>query len=190
MIWHTTLCYPHPKKSSSEKSMEGIVGNRIFLHKLSDLVLSWYKWEFLPLAHIFLMWSPVTMQFGDITGVQLCWKSISLGWALRAHSLVSLPVSSSATCLQLSLCPLTFLLLITPISAMMNFYDFETMSPYKLYINCFSQCCFYQSNIKGTHIGWEHHISIRIHKHDGTCLQSQHSRVWGRKIEYEASLDI
>ena len=90
MIWHTTLCYPHPKKSSSEKSMEGIVGNRIFLHKLSDLVLSCYKWEFLPLAHIFLMWSPVTMQFGDITGVQLCWKSISLGWAWRPHSLASL----------------------------------------------------------------------------------------------------
>lgn len=142
MIWHTTLCYPHPKKSSSEKSMEGIVGNRIFLHKLSDLVLSWYKWEFLPLAHIFLMWSPVTMQFGDITGVQLCWKSISLGWAWRPHSLASLPVSSPATCLQLKLCSLTFLLPVISLSDMKNSYHFGNISPYELYSSCILLWCF------------------------------------------------
>jgi len=83
---------------------------------------------------------------------------------------------------------LSFLLLLTPLSARINFYAFKSMSPYKLYIHCFSQCCFYQSNRKVIHTGWDPHMFIRVHKHDDTCMQYQHSGGWGRKVKLEVSL--
>ena len=179
--WHTRLCYPHPKNQAVRNQMVGLLGTGCFFHKLSGLgwIMVWMRMS--PFSsHISKWGTQLGCAWVLLVEVKMCCKSISLGWALRVHSLASLLVSSPATCLQLSLCPLTFLLLITPISAMMNFYDFETMSPYKLYLSCFSQCCFYQSSRKITHTGWDHHMPMRVHEHDGTCLQSQHSEAWDK----------
>ena len=129
--WHIRLCYPHPKNQAVRNQMVGLLGTGCFFHKLSGLgwIMVWMR-----MPHFSSHISKWGTQFGCnwvlLVEVKTCWKSISLGWALRAHSLVSLPVSSSATCLQLSLCPLTFLLLCPELVSRRQEFTWKTGSFY------------------------------------------------------------
>lgn len=141
--WHIRLCYPHPKNQAVRNQMVGLLGTGCFFHKLSGLgwIMVWMR-----MPHFSSHISKWGTQFGCnwvlLVEVKTCWKSISLGWAWRPHSLASLPVSSPATCLQLKLCSLTFLLPVISLSDMKNSYHFGNISPYELYSSCILLWCF------------------------------------------------